>query len=303
MRNAGYDVQVKLNTSYEILQAEYDRLTAIAIESAPQMTADEFNTWVGLPTDNVAIANQGGNNPATKQPQKRLEVLASQDLTPQHTLARSKADPEPRECIWLNIGNIRQNEGSTEQPNSEVFTDQGFRFIQANTRSCIAINLSSYYAKQPYERLEAAQDKDFCIMAKPRVNIHKQPSEVLETTQGESLAIPISPKLEPRLNSVNQRQNKGYSDQQNSEDLTRQAFESIRLKSSYWIDRSALGQKLEATQVQALRNAEDGVRWLKKWASNLQAFAEGFAEGGQVKQLSRSPQVIALDRYRYPQAA
>jgi len=196
LRHAGYAVQVKLNTSYEILQVEYDRLTSQpVVEPMVEMTAEQFNGWMGLPTDNLAIATQ--------------------DSPVQPLLAIVNIAPEVTDGIPDQIAVVVP----TVEPKLEV---------------------------------------------KPSSSADKQPTKQLE-------AIPCKPLRMPT--------------------------------NSYWVDGSELSQHLESTQVQALRNAQDGVRWLKKWARNIQAFAEGFIEGGQVKQPQRSPQVIALDRYRYPQVA
>lgn len=193
LRNAGYDVNVKLTSSYEILQAEYDRLTSQpVVEPVVEMTAEQFNGWVGLPTEAVAIATQDN------QEQPSLPV---------------------------------------EQPQAAI----------ANIAVVVPM-------VEPSPELEV----------KPLGSTVNQPTKQLEDT-------PCKP---------------------------------IRVKTnSYWVDGSELGQKLDPTQVQALRNVEDGVRWLKKWTRNLQAFAEGFTEAGQITQPKRSPKAIALDRYRSPQVA
>jgi len=242
LRHAGYDIQVKLTSSYEILQVEYDRLTSQpVVEPMVEMTAEQFNGWMGLPTDNLAIATQ--DNP--EQP----------------TLALNH-EPKPRG----NATNLRQNEGSTERQDSKSLVQQEFESMPPNS-CCISKSQQPnlVFAKRSYERLEASQDKDFCIRLEPREYLHKQPQHNPEVLSHKEISIPPI--------------------------------------TSYWIDGSELSQHLESTQVQALRNAQDGVRWLKKWARNIQAFAEGFIEGGQVKQPQRSPQDIALDRYRYPQVA
>ena len=54
LRNQGADVQIKLNAKTELLQTEYDRLMAKEQSSEPViMTAEDFNAWVGLPTDTI----------------------------------------------------------------------------------------------------------------------------------------------------------------------------------------------------------------------------------------------------------
>ncbi len=72
-RTQGLDVQVKLNASFDTLQAEYNRLTAIATEDSleqpqPQqlMTTDSFNKWVGLPYQHTTQQHSCGNEPTTK---------------------------------------------------------------------------------------------------------------------------------------------------------------------------------------------------------------------------------------------
>ncbi len=155
LRNVGYDVQVKLTASFDTLQAEYNRLTAIS----------------PVQTDSIPIA------------------IASQQLE------------EPTEQASLS---------------SESLT-----------------------------------------------TTNKQPSNSLQGCQGYSKDIGLS------------------------------------AKASYWIDGTELGQKLSPTQAQALRNLEDGFKWLVKLPDRLKAFEQGFREGLKntpirQRQTPSQPQVIPI---------
>lgn len=183
LRNEGYNIQVKLNASFETLQAGYNRLTQANLEPTIEMTTEEFNEWVGFPTDSLAI----------------------------------KAELKPR----VNIGNLQQNEGFSSRQNSETFTKQRFKSIELNIGSnprTTQPETRQYYNKQPFQAQKATHNA--CI------------SKVL----------------------------------------------NIPAKSIYWVDGSELGQKLDSTQVQALRNLQNGLRLAKAFCRRLKAFAEGFAE-------------------------
>lgn len=58
-----------------------------------------------------------------------------------------------------------------------------------------------------------------------------------------------------------------------------ETIQTETLAPSYWIDGSELSEHLESTQVQAIRNLQDGWRSLKQLGRNLQSFKKGFDEG------------------------
>jgi len=66
---------------------------------------------------------------------------------------------------------------------------------------------------------------------------------------------------------------------------------------SYWVDGK--GVSLESTQVQALRNLEEGLRWIGKTSEGLRSFSQGFMEG--LKKAKGKPEglkAIPLGRIR-----
>ena len=224
-RSQGLDVKVKLSVSFDTLQAEYNRLTAIAAEPVVEMTADEFNEWVGLPTDVVEV------------PDWQKEAIANQHDVEMGVESETGSMVDP---TYSNI--LPKNEPYSHQENNQSVVGQEFQFI-------------------PVE---------------PRVYLHDLP------------------------------QNKGSSDSQKSQVLIEQGVKFIcinRPASSYWIDGTELGQNLNHTQAQALRNLEDGINWLVKLPGRLKAFESGFREGlkkvDRLRQTQPSqPQVIPIHSKR-----
>lgn len=264
LRNAGYDVQVKLNASFDTLQAEYNRLIAIASQDSleqpqPQqvMTTDSFNKWVGLPYKQTTQQPSCENERATKQPLEQLEVPPDGNITLQlggNIWQTSKQlHNSPRALIHEEIGrlalvrsrvdlayptNLPKNELYNHQENSQSFVEQEFKAIQVEPRE--------QYPQTAFESPESL----------PR----------------NTLA--ISPNDSPNI--------------------------------PYWIDGSQLGQNLEYTLAQALRNLEDGINWLKRLPARLKAFEQGFREGlrdipTRQQASLKQPHVIPIERsYRPP---
>lgn len=270
LRNAGYAISVKLTASYEILLAEYNRLTAITTQQPScgnEPATKQPPEQLEVPPDGDITLQLGGNiKEPTENPSQQLEesrAIAQVELSSckqadnnpsaQPTLSQGKAEPEPRGRIRLNNGCLRQNEVYKAQQNSESLVQQRFRLFQANSDS------KDSYASKPLDN-------------SLKVPLHK-----------ETARLP-----EPRGYLHNQRQNEGYSDEQNSQSLVQQELKFICINhpvNPYWIDGTQLGQKLDPTQVQALRNLEDGLKWVKRVYIGFKALAEGFAECGVKRSL------------------
>ena len=244
LRNAGYDIQVKLTASFDTLQAEYNRLTAIAAEPIVEMTADEFNEWVGLPADVVEV------------PDWQKEAIANQ-----HDVEMG-VESETGSMVDLTYStNLPKNELYSHQENNQSVVEQEFQFIPVEPRA----NTD----KQHLGTLQALQDADIHIRLEPITNTNKQP---LNTTQS-------------------------YQRHDQVKDV------GLRVNSTYWIDGTELGQNLNHTQAQALRNLEDGINWLVKLPGRLKAFESGFREGlkkvDRLRQTQPSqPQVISIHSKR-----
>ena len=202
LRNAGYDIQVKLNASLEALKAEYERLTAIQDQS-------------------------------TFQQQIELEV-----------------EPETSSKVDLTYpSNLPKNEPYSHQENNQSVVEQGFESI-----------LVDYEVKTVDSICNLQDDK-----GSNKLNEGKQLSKPLE-------ALPYKEK-------------------------------QIEANSTYWIDGTELGQNLNHTQAQALRNLEDGINWLVKLPGRLKAFESGFREGlkkvDRLRQIQPSqPQVVPIHSKR-----
>ena len=232
LRNAGYDIQVKLTASFDTLQAEYNRLTAIAAEPVVEMTADEFNEWVGLPADVVEV------------PDWQKEAIANQ-----HDL-EIEVESETSPMVDLTYSNsLPKNEACSHQENSQSVVVQEFQAI-----------LVDYEVKTVDSICNLQDDK-----GSNKLNEGKQLSKPLE-------ALPDKEK-------------------------------QIQANSTYWIDGTELGQNLNHTQAQALRNLEDGINWLVKLPGRLKAFESGFREGlkkvDRLRQIQPSqPQVVPIHSKR-----
>lgn len=229
LKAAGADVQVKLNASFDTLEAEYNRLTAIATPVSPEqpqvqpsqqpeqpqvaqiMTADEFNAWVGLPTDAIA------------EPRVMVEAKAEPEV---------QTEPEP---------------------------------------SLEATEVTSYQPQEvPETSVEVALD---ALEQAPETSSKVDPVVTPQPTTEQIVVLPLATMTAPAP-----RQLPG---------------------ASYWIDGTELGQRLDPTQVQALRNLEDGLDWLGRWHGNLRAFAKGFREGwrqaGKRQIAPDQPKVVPLN--------
>lgn len=220
LRNAGYGVQVKLTASFDTLQAEYNRLTAIAVEPVQEMTVNNFNTCVGVPADVVEVPDWQKEAIAN---QHDIEIEAESGTSPMVNLTYSNSLPK--------------NEACSHQENSKSVVEQEFQSI-------------------PVEPRGQYQQTDF---------------DSLESLDGGALA--ITKAIVPSQ------------------------------QSSYWIDGTELGQNLNHTQAQALRNLEDGINWLVKLPGRLKAFESGFREGlkkvDRLRQTQPSqPQVIPIHSKR-----
>lgn len=235
LRNAGYAVQVKLNASFDTLQAEYNRLTAIASQDSleqpqPQqvMTTDQFNEWVGLPYKQ------------TSEPVVDITLENTDEAT--QAIALEQADSTPMLIISQQLEEPTEKVSATSEPIENV-------------------------GKQPSKQLEALQGKGLYITPEPITATNKQPSNSTQDLQGHS-----------RVKDV-----------------------GLSAKSSYWIDGTELGQNLNHTPAQALRNLEDGINWLKKLPARLKAFEQGFREGLRdvpIRQQAslKQPHVIPIER-------
>lgn len=159
-RIQGLDVQVKLNASFDTLQAEYNRLSAIAAQDSleqPQpeqvMTTDQFNEWVGLPYQQTTQQPSWGNERATKQPSEQLEVSPDGDITLQlggdNWQTSKQLHNSPKALSHEEIGTLAlvssrvdltypnnppKNELYNHQENSQSTVEQRFQYIPVEPR-------------------------------------------------------------------------------------------------------------------------------------------------------------------------
>lgn len=180
-RTQGLDVQVKLNASFDTLQAEYNRLNAITTEDSldvpqPQqvMTTDSFNEWVGLPYQQTTQQPSCGNEPTTKQPSLQLEVPQYGNITLQlggnikeptleTTVGEGVAASEQIEVESdissrvevVNNNNLPQNEPFKERQNSQNLVKQEFQSIQST--------LDSNIYKTDFESPESLQSETLAM--------------------------------------------------------------------------------------------------------------------------------------------
>lgn len=142
LKNAGYDVQVKLNSKLEILKAEYDRLTTVpeSLRAPETITAQEFNEMVGFPTEALVSSYFGK---ATLEPLEPIQTktlvilpvnLPSDDLEQLETIqviglaiSNSPSFPKPTQGYWIDGSEISSHLESTQQ--------QAIRNLQDGWRS------------------------------------------------------------------------------------------------------------------------------------------------------------------------
>lgn len=231
-RSQGLDVQVKLTASFDTLQAEYNRLSAISVEPVQEMTINNFNAWVGLPADVVEV------------PDWQKEAIANQHDVEMGVESETGSMVDP---TYSNI--LPKNELYSHQENNQSVAEQEFESITVEPEVKVADTISNLQENNGSNGLD----------------IGKQLSKPLEALS--------------------------YKEKQ------------ISANSTYWIDGTELGQNLNHTQAQALRNLEDGINWLVKLPGRLKAFELGFREGlKKVDRLRRTqpsqPQVIPIHSKR-----
>lgn len=304
LRNAGYDISVKLTASYEILLAEYNRLTAITTQQP-----------------------SCGNEPTTKQPSEQLEVTPDEDINLQLGGNIKEPTANPSQQLEELRAIAQPHEGICFLASENPLTLYNKQLTTVASQQLKPINVSTpkLTPKLTQKTLKAIWDKQLKPLASSQT---KTNPEQLTLSQGKA-------EPAPRGYLHDQRHSGGYSDRQTSKSLVQQGFRSMMVKlrdniqayplktlqnnpevlsykdinirpiSSYWIDSTQLGQKLDSTQVQALRNLEDGLRWVKRVYISFKALAEGFAEGGAKR--SHRPRdkakVIQLDQTRSLQVA
>lgn len=302
LRNAGYDIQVKLNASLEALKAEYERLTAIQdqptfqqqieLEAEPKTSSKVNLTYPNNLPKNEPYSHQKNSQSCVE---KGFEYIQSE---PRGQYAQT--DFDSLESLHGRTLAITVND-SPEQPEQAMTTNQFNEWVglpyESSLEPVVDITLEhtqelaiSAIAPEPEESREKVSPP-----SEPIDNYNKLPSKQHEALQGNSLYItsePITPVTKQPSNSPQDCQ--GYD---HVKDV------GLRAKSSYWIDGTELGQNLNHTQAQALRNLEDGINWLVKLPGRLKAFESGFREGlkkvDRLRQTQPSqPQVIPIHSKR-----
>lgn len=155
---------------------------------------------------------------------------------------------------------LQQHEPLTTQEFNEMvgFTSYPASDASENLGTMLAETLETSVVNMTSEASEA-------LVTKPTAAEAPSPLETIQTeTLAPQLSLLPAPKNDNRLlqapNSALERS-------------------KVANHPGYWIDGTELGDRLEATQTQAIRNLQDGWRSLKQLGKNLQSFKKGFDEG------------------------
>lgn len=247
LRNAGYDVQVKLNASFDTLQTEYNRLSAITSLSCTNTVEPNLETTFG---EVQAVSEQ-------------IEV-----------------EFETKHRVELAIqGNLPQNDPCSDRQHSQSTVEQGFHSIPVESETKYRVEVVYLHKLSKNKTFSDLQNSE---------NFLQQGFQLIRST------------LDHNIDKT------GFESPESLQSSTLEIAPDDSPNSPYWIDGSQLGQNLESTQVQALRNLEDGINWLKKLPARLKAFEQGFREGLRdvpIRQQAslKQPHVIPIERsYRPP---
>jgi type I site-specific restriction endonuclease len=223
--------------------------------------------------------------------QAALKAFRSQGLDVQVKLTASFDTLQAEYNRLSAIAQPASPEPPQEPPSQQPQQPQEQMVVEPETSSKVDLTYSTNLPKnEPYSHQENSQsfvEQEFeSITVEPEVKVADTISNLQENNGSNGLN--IGKQLSKPLEALPDKE------------------KQIQARSTYWIDGTELGQNLNHTQAQALRNLEDGINWLRSLAGKLKAFESGFREGWQntpVKQQARLKQsnVIPIERsHRLP---